>query len=177
MSAGDEEHERPAPSAHTSRPDQVPPDGARRGPGAVPGPGTVPRRTGTRSELEPDVVRARPVTLTCHWCDTPIEVKARGRLPRWCGAQCRHRAWEQDRAAASGRTAVRFVEQVVTVEREVEVEVETLPRGPGWAPALHALAHQVDTGLVYDRDLPALTDAYLAVGDALRRRRRRAASP
>lgn len=42
--------------------------------------------------------------------------------------------------------------------------------GPGWAPALHTLAHQVDTGRVYDRDLPALTDAYLAFGDALRRR-------
>jgi hypothetical protein len=28
----------------------------------------------------------------------------------------------------------------------------------------------VDTGRVYDRDLPALTDAYLAFGDALRRR-------
>jgi hypothetical protein len=65
---------------------------------------------------------------------------------------------------------VRFVDRVVTVERKVEVEVETLPRGPGWAPALHTLAHQLDTGRVYDRDLPALTDAYLAVGDALRRR-------
>jgi hypothetical protein len=114
--------------------------------------------------------RARPVTLTCHWCNTPIEVKPRGRLPRWCGAQCRHRAWEQDRAAASGRSAVRFVDRVVTVEHKVEVAAETLPRGPGWTPALHTLAHQVDTGRVYDRDLPALTDAYLAVGDALRRR-------
>jgi hypothetical protein len=106
--------------------------------------------------------------LACHWCYAPIEVKPLGRLPRWCSAQCRHLAWEQARAAASGRSAVLFVEQVVSVEREVEVE--TLPRGPGWAPALHTLGHQVDTGRVYDRDLPALTDAYLAFGDALRRR-------
>jgi hypothetical protein len=70
---------------------------------------------------------------------------------------------------------VRFVDRVVTVEREVEVAAETLPRGPGRTSALHALAHQVDTGRVYDRDLPALTDAHLAVGDALRRRSHRAA--
>jgi len=166
VSAGDEEHERAAPSARTDRPDRGLPGGLDE----------VRRQAQSRArelspqESEPDRASGRPVTLTCHWCDAPIEVKARGRLPRWCGAQCRHRAWEQDRAAASGRSAVRFVDQVVTVEREVEVEVETLPRGPGWAPALHALAHQMDTGLVYDRDLPALTDAYLAVGDALRRR-------
>ena len=51
---------------------------------------------------------SRPVTLACHWCYAPIEVKPLGRLPRWCSAQCRHLAWEQARAAASAlRGAVR----------------------------------------------------------------------
>jgi hypothetical protein len=84
MSAGDEEHERPAPSARTDRADQVPPDGLDE----------VRRRAQPRArelsqqESEPDRAPGRPVTLTCHWCDAPIEVKARGRLPRWCCAQC-----------------------------------------------------------------------------------------
>ena len=89
------------------------------------------RSTSSPSRRPPSccAFRSRPVTLACYWCYAPIEVKPLGRLPRWCSAQCRHLAWEQARAAASGRSAVLFVEQVVSVEREVEVE--TLPRGPG----------------------------------------------
>jgi hypothetical protein len=65
---------------------------------------------------------------------------------------------------------VRLVEQVVTVERKVEVAIETLPRGAGWAPAVHQLAQDVDAGRVYDRDLPALIDACAALERALHRR-------
>ena len=46
----------------------------------------------------------------------------------------------------------------------------TLPKGPGWAPALRELAKQVDAGRVYDRDLGALADSLDAVLDAVRRR-------
>ncbi len=34
----------------------------------------------------------------------------------WCGPGCRHWAWQQHRAAASGLVAREVVEQVVTVE-------------------------------------------------------------
>src|SRR5664279_3298466 len=57
----------------------------------------------------------RLAAATCGWCDSPIEFKARGRIPKWCSAACRQRAWEQSRAAASGRSAVRIVERRVEI--------------------------------------------------------------
>lgn len=53
--------------------------------------------------------------LACGWCGTAIEVKATGRLPKWCSETCRHRAWEQTRAAASGNDAVRVIDRPVLV--------------------------------------------------------------
>jgi hypothetical protein len=48
-----------------------------------------------------------------------------------------------------------------------EVEVPTAPRGAAWKPALLELAHQLDTGRFYDRDLPELVDALHALLAAL----------
>lgn len=94
-----------------------------------------------------------------------------GRTPSWCSATCRHRAWETRRAAAADELPVRVVDRIVEVERLVpvvqEVEVPALPRGAGWAPALHELARQIDTGKLYDRDLPDLTAGLTSVLDAL----------
>jgi hypothetical protein len=97
-----------------------------------------------------------------------------GRTPKWCSSSCRHRAWETSRAATSGLVAVQIVDRTVEVERPVtvleQVGIPTTPKGAGWADALHELAHQVDTGLVYDRDLPALLDGVDALVTALTRR-------
>ena len=95
-----------------------------------------------------------------------------GRVPTWCSNSCRHRAWEQRRAAASGLASREPVERLVEVEVPVTiteiVEVEVLPKGADWAKALIHLADQIDRGLVYDRDLvhiaPALDAATAAVG-------------
>ena len=38
--------------------------------------------------------------VTCGWCRATVPVPSRGRVPKWCSASCRHRAWEQRRAAA-----------------------------------------------------------------------------
>src|SRR4051794_33891290 len=63
----------------------------------------------------PEVVRRRLAATTCAWCGGKIEPKTRGRIPKWCSAACRQRAWEQSRAAASGRAAIEVVERVVEV--------------------------------------------------------------
>ena len=113
-------------------------------------------------------------TLACGWCWSPILLPTRGRTPKWCSSSCRHRAWELTRAAASGRAAVVVVDRVVEVDRLVtvvqEVPVATVPQGAAWPAALTQLATALDTGRVYDRDLPALDQALASVAYALDRR-------
>ena len=111
--------------------------------------------------------RRRPDRLACAWCGVAFAVPARGRLPKWCSGQCRHRAWEQDRAARSGRSAVEVVDREVVVHQIVHA----VPRGKEWAEALQALAQQIDTGKVYRRDLAAIEAAIGDVAGALRRSR------
>jgi hypothetical protein len=118
--------------------------------------------------------RRRGQTLACGWCGSQILLPARGRTPKWCSSSCRHRAWELTRAAASGRAAVQVVDRAVEVDRLVtvvqEVPVTTVPKGAEWPAALAQLATALDTGRVYDRDLPALAQALADVADALDRR-------
>jgi hypothetical protein len=113
-------------------------------------------------------------TLACGWCGSKILLPARGRIPKWCSSSCRHRAWELTRAAASGRAAIQVVDRAVEVDRVVtvvqEVPVPTVPKGAEWPAALAQLATALDTGRVYDRDLPALAQALADVADALGRR-------
>src|SRR4051812_23676915 len=99
-------------------------------------------------------------TIPCGWCHERIHVAPTGRLPKWCSANCRHRAWEQRRAVDSGRRPVEVVDRTITVEVEKSVPVvervtvEALPRGRGWAKHLGELVTQIQAGRVYDRDLP-----------------------
>jgi len=109
-------------------------------------------------------------------------VPAKGRVPKWCGTSCRHRAWEQHRAAKSGRSAVTVVERVV--ERVVTVQLPApaaapaspaaqpaqLPAGTGWVPLLTELARQLDTGRIYTRDLGAILPAFDEALQELNRR-------
>ncbi len=94
----------------------------------------------------------------------PITPRSRGPIPKWCSATCRHRAWEQTRAAASGLSAVEVV------ERRVEVQVPLVPTRHDWPRLLGELASQMNDGRVYDRDLPALARALQPVLEAYRRR-------
>jgi hypothetical protein len=68
-----------------------------------------------RASAAPAATTRRAAASTCGWCGGAIEIRARGRIPKWCSAACRQRAWEQSRAAASGRCAVEVVERVVRV--------------------------------------------------------------
>lgn len=136
--------------------------------------GPVPPVTPPPQAAARKAIRTPGQTLVCGWCHESIAVRKTGRTPKWCSDTCRHRAWETSRAAAAGRAAVtvvdRMIEVQVPVRVEVPVPVAALPKGAGWPPVLTELARQLDTGTVYDRDLPALTTALNAVLDAYARR-------
>ncbi len=106
----------------------------------------------------------RDAAIKCAWCGGPITPRSRGPIPKWCSATCRHRAWEQTRAAASGRSAVQIV------ERRVEIPVPGTPARRDWPGLLAELAHQIDDGRIYDRDLHDLSDALGTLLVAYRRR-------
>ena len=123
--------------------------------------------------------RAPGQVVACGWCGQDVPVPARGRVPKWCSPACRHRAWEQRRAAASGLAAVevkdRVVETVKTVtvvqHHTTEVPVPVLPGSVDeFVETLADLTRRLDTGRIYDRDLCALTPAVAELVAALDRR-------
>jgi hypothetical protein len=110
----------------------------------------------------------RGAATACGWCSSPITLRSRGPIPKWCSATCRHRAWEQNRAAASGRAAVQIVERIV-----ITPAAPTAPRTPrhdDWPGLLRELSRQLDRGLVYDRDMPGIASALDEALAAFRRR-------
>lgn len=108
--------------------------------------------------------------VTCAWCRRTFPLLRTGRLPRYCGDTCRHRAWEHRRAIASTRTAVEVVIQTVEVERPLGAGLTVRRNGAGWAAALTELARDLDRGRVYDRDLPELAQELQQVPRSLERR-------
>lgn len=111
----------------------------------------------------------RAAATTCGWCHREITPRSRGPIPKWCSATCRHRAWEQARAAASGRSAVQIVERVVTVAAPPPPPASR-PRQLAWVDLLRQLAAQVEQGTVYDRHLAAIAAALDDVLRAVHRR-------
>jgi hypothetical protein len=109
----------------------------------------------------------RAAATACGWCGGPITPRASGPIPKWCSATCRKRAWEQKRAAASGRSAVEIVERVVTVPIQ---QPPPLPRQHAWVDLLRVLSQQLDDGAVYDRHLVAITAAAQDVVKSAQRR-------
>jgi hypothetical protein len=86
--------------------------------------------------------------VVCGWCRAEVAVPPRGRVPKWCSSSCRHRAWEQRRAADAGLAAVDVVDRVVEVvkvekvveERRVQVPVPRSPRSTReWVDVLNRL--------------------------------------
>lgn len=123
------------------------------------------------AELEgvtPVATTRREAARTCAWCDGPLQVKSVGRIPKWCSPACRQRAWEQSRAAASGRSAIQVVERVVQAS-EPPPTARTIPTHGEWAPLLRELAAQLDAGRIYRRDLPDLTKAVATLFSAFDR--------
>ena len=104
--------------------------------------------------------------VLCGWCGDAVVVKRTGPTPRWCSATCRHRAWEQRRAAVSGRAAVEVLDRVVPAAPASAAE---------WAAYLTVLAQQLAAASreISDADLPDLADRLGLVNRALRARRSR----
>ena len=121
------------------------------------------------AEGSPTGQARRAAATTCGWCHGAITPRSRGPIPQWCSATCRHRAWEQSRAAASGRSAVHIVERVVTVPAGPPASAPK-PRQLGWVNVLRKLAAQVEQGAVYDRHLLAIAAALDEVVRAVHRR-------
>lgn len=114
----------------------------------------------------PPATTRRGAAITCGWCGGAIEVRATGRIPKWCSAACRQRAWEQSRAAASGLSAVEVVERVVAVP----IESDRTPRREEWPVLLRELTAELDDGRIYARDLPDLATALTDLVAAYNRR-------
>lgn len=117
----------------------------------------------------PDAVQPartpREAARTCAWCGEPLRVLPIGRIPTWCSQSCRQRAWEQRRAAASGRSAVTVVERVIAAPAPAAKR----PRPRDWPVLLTELADHLDHGRIYRRDLPSLAIAFDRVIAAFRR--------
>jgi len=90
-----------------------------------------------------------------------VAVKARGPLPKFCSATCRHRAWEQERAARDGRVAVVAVDRLVVAYPH---------DARGWVKHLERLATDVRRGQLDEVELTAALDLVYA---AVARRQRR----
>jgi hypothetical protein len=125
--------------------------------------GSPPPSVGSADPLG-DMQAARAVAVPCAWCGVRVTPRARGPIPTWCSATCRHRAWEQARAAASGRSAVEVV------ERRIEVLVALVPTRRSWPRVLGELTAQLEDGRLYGRDLAPLATAMTTSLAALRRR-------
>jgi hypothetical protein len=122
----------------------------------------------TPAKIGPAAGARRGAATACGWCGGPITLRSRGPIPKWCSATCRHRAWEQNRAVASGRAAVQIVERIV-----ITPAAPTAPRTPrhdDWPGLLRELSRQLDRGLLYDRDMPGVAGALDEAIAAFRRR-------
>ena len=135
--------------------------------------------------VQPRVGRVRrPEIVACGWCDAPVPVPTYGRIPKWCkDTGCRHRAWEQSRAAASGLSAREVVERIIekpvthVIREPLPVPVQTPaarppPLSPAeWAATLREFADRLDSGRFYPRDWPALETAITELNAAADRAR------
>ncbi|MGV8850324.1 MAG: hypothetical protein ACOH16_12360 [Propionibacteriaceae bacterium] len=89
---------------------------------------------------------------------------ARGRVPKWCSATCRNRAWQALHVASGG--PVRVVQQRV----QVPAPVAEPKRVEDWVVLLDLLAMRLAQGRIYTRDLPTLIPALNRVFDVSERR-------
>ena len=102
-------------------------------------------------------------TVACGWCGKAVLVPSRGRVPKWCSASCRNKAWQANHAPTEGSVRV--------VQHHVEVPTPAEPRNVGeWVELLELLTTRLAQGRIYKRDLPALVPAINHLLDVTDRR-------
>lgn len=131
---------------------------------AVPASAGVPAAsTPDRSGASTDGARLPGQQVRCVWCGESVTVKTRGPLPKYCSANCRHRAWEQGRAARTGRAAVVVVDRaVLAYPGDVQ----------GWVDQLDRLAHEIRAGQLDVGLLTSALDNVSAAAEGRQPRRR-----
>ena len=101
--------------------------------------------------------------VACGWCGRAVRVPSRGRVPKWCSATCRNKAWQANHAPTEGPVRV--------VQHHVEVPTPAEPRNVGeWVELLELLTTRLAQGRIYKRDLPALVPAINHLLDVTDRR-------
>jgi hypothetical protein len=101
--------------------------------------------------------------VACGWCGKAVAVPSRGRVPKWCSATCRNKAWQANHAPTGGPVRV--------VQQRVEVPAPTEPRNvEEWVELLELLTARLAQGRIYKRDLPALVPALNHLLDVTDRR-------
>jgi endogenous inhibitor of DNA gyrase (YacG/DUF329 family) len=127
----------------------------------------------------------RILQAPCAWCGRAIEVKPRGRRPRFCSQACRQRDYELRTAAgrygadaAAGRIAAEPAERVI--ERTLLAKHPTRPAD--WEKALAELAEQIRASRIdpahHERIRAALHTVQDTIdADQLDRRRRSGPPP
>jgi len=118
-------------------------------------PQKTPRPTTSHRRLDQSV--------TCGWCGKAVPVPSRGRVPKWCSATCRNKAWQANHAPIEGPVRV--------VQQRVEVPTPAEPHNvEEWVEVLELLSTRLAQGRIYKRDLPVLVPAINHLLDVTDRR-------
>ena len=112
----------------------------------------------------PTTAHRRPDQLVaCGWCGKAVPVPSRGRVPKWCSATCRNKAWQASHVPTEGPVRV--------VQQRVEVPMPAEPHNVAeWVELLELLSTRLAQGRIYKRDLPALVPAINHLLDVTDRR-------
>jgi hypothetical protein len=95
---------------------------------------------------------------------TTIRVKARGRTAEVVlGHVPTPRMGSCSAPPTRGGSAVQIIERPVVIQRTTRIPASNPPRGAEWAETLAQLARLVDAGRIYDRDLPPIVEAAVAL--------------
>jgi hypothetical protein len=81
--------------------------------------------------------KRRPRTVKCRRCKTKIRVRPKGRVPVFCGRNCRQRAYEHNHALRPTLTPMSILARdidTVRVRDAIRAEIRAILRDMGFGP-------------------------------------------